>query len=110
MYRNQGSLFYRPPPLDWSDQIVVVTGGASGVGELLANTLAVRNISVVVLDVKPIVTENSAFLSNVFLVAILTYPHPGNISYYKCDVSKWEEIKAVSEKIVNEVCFLPLWA
>jgi len=44
------------------------------------------------------------------LVAILTYPHLGNISYYKCDVSKWEEIKAVSEKIVNEVCFLPLWA
>ena len=32
--------------------------GASGVGELLANTLAVRNVTVVVLDVKPIVTEN----------------------------------------------------
>ena len=31
--------------------------GASGVGELLANTLAVRNVTVVVLDVKPI-TEN----------------------------------------------------
>ena len=32
--------------------------GASGVGELLANTLAVRNVSVVVLDVKPIQTDN----------------------------------------------------
>lgn len=32
--------------------------GASGVGELLANTLAVRNVTVVVLDIKPIVTEN----------------------------------------------------
>ena len=32
--------------------------GASGVGELIANTLAVRHVTVVVLDVKPIVTEN----------------------------------------------------
>jgi hypothetical protein len=32
--------------------------GTSGVGELLASTLAVRNVTVVVLDVKPIVTEN----------------------------------------------------
>lgn len=34
--------------------------GASGVGELLANTLAVRNVTVVVLDVNPIQTENCA--------------------------------------------------
>jgi hypothetical protein len=32
--------------------------GASGLGELLANTLAVKNVSVVVLDVKPIQTDN----------------------------------------------------
>ena len=32
--------------------------GSSGIGELVANTLAVRNVTVVVLDVKPIITEN----------------------------------------------------
>lgn len=32
--------------------------GSSGIGELLANTLAVRNVNVVVLDVNPIQTEN----------------------------------------------------
>jgi len=37
---------------------IIIATGASGVGELLANTLAVRNVNVVVLDVKPIVTEN----------------------------------------------------
>ena len=37
---------------------VIVTGGASGIGELIANTLAVRNVTVVVLDINPIVTEN----------------------------------------------------
>lgn len=27
-----------------------------------------------------------------------------NITYYKCDVSNWEEVEAVSKKIVEEVC------
>jgi hypothetical protein len=76
LYRNQGNLLFGPGPLDWGEQIVLVTGGmysprfcpqicilnrgtgASGIGELLANTLAVRNVNVVVLDLNPIVTEN----------------------------------------------------
>ena len=77
LYRNQGKLLFAPVPLDCGEQIVVITGGtfsrlsiselplfmfsvvgASGIGELIANTLAVRNVTVVVLDVNPIVTEN----------------------------------------------------
>ncbi|KAH7887541.1 retinal short-chain dehydrogenase reductase [Phlebopus sp. FC_14] len=85
LYRNQGSLFFAPRPLDWSQQIVLITGGSSGVGELLANTLAVRNVNVVVLDIKPIQTENY------------------NITFYKCDVSNWEEVEAVSKKVIEEV-------
>jgi len=85
LYSNQGSFWYAPQRFDWGDQIIVVTGGSSGVGELLANTLAVRNVSVVVLDIKPIQTENY------------------NIAYYKCDVSKWEEVEAVSKKIIEEI-------
>lgn len=26
-----------------------------------------------------------------------------NINYYKCDVSKWEEVQAVSKQIIEEV-------
>ncbi|KAH0839835.1 retinal short-chain dehydrogenase reductase [Lanmaoa asiatica] len=85
LYRNQGSLLLAPEPLDWSEQIVLITGGSSGMGELLANTLAVRNVNVVVLDIKPIQTENY------------------NITYYKCDVSKWEEVEAISKKVIEEV-------
>ena len=62
LYRNQGSLLFGPPRLDWGDQLVVITGGSSGIGELVANTLAVRNVTVVVLDVNPIVTENCELL------------------------------------------------
>ena len=36
--------------------------GASGIGELIANTLAVRNVTVVVLDINPIVSENCKIL------------------------------------------------
>nr|GAT58241.1 predicted protein [Mycena chlorophos] len=82
---NKTSFLYAPVPLEWSDQIVVVTGGASGVGELLANTLAVKSVTVVVLDVKPIQSQNY------------------NVNYYKCDVSKWEEVEAVSKKIIEEI-------
>lgn len=35
-------------------------------GELLANTLAVRNVNVVVLDIKPIQTDNCAPLTFFF--------------------------------------------
>ncbi|KAF7355520.1 hypothetical protein MSAN_01469000 [Mycena sanguinolenta] len=85
LYSNQGNLLYAPRPLEWSDQIVVITGGSSGVGELLANTLAVKSVTVVVLDVKPIQTQNY------------------NITYYKCDVSKWEEVEAVSKQVIEEI-------
>ncbi|GBE79942.1 Dehydrogenase RED2 [Sparassis crispa] len=85
LYRNQGSLLFGQPPLDWGEQVVVITGGSSGIGELIANTLAVRNVTVIVLDIKPIITENF------------------NITYYKCDVSKWEEVEAVSKKITDEI-------
>ncbi|GAW02618.1 retinal short-chain dehydrogenase reductase [Lentinula edodes] len=40
---------------------------------------------VLVLDVNPIVSENH------------------NIVYYKCDISKWDAVEAVSKKIVEEI-------
>jgi len=85
LWRNSGSWLYSPERIDWGEQIVLITGGSSGIGALLANTLAVRNVTVVVLDVNPIVTENY------------------NITYYKCDVSKWEEVEAVAKQVVDEL-------
>jgi len=80
-YRNSGT----PSQLDWEDQTVLITGGSSGIGYLLANTLAIRNVTVIVLDVIPIETENY------------------NITFYKCDVSKWEEVKRVAKQIEEDI-------
>ncbi|QRV91577.1 short chain dehydrogenase [Ceratobasidium sp. AG-Ba] len=85
LWRNGGSWLYSPERIDWGEQVVMITGGSSGVGALLANTLAVRNVNVVVLDLNPIVTENY------------------NITYYKCDVSKWEEVEAVAKQVIDEI-------
>ncbi|KAG8900140.1 hypothetical protein FRB99_006214 [Tulasnella sp. 403] len=71
--------------IDWAEQIVVITGGAGGIGGLLANTLAIRGVTVAVLDVVPLHTEND------------------NITYYKCDVSQWAEVKAVAARIVKDL-------
>lgn len=74
-WRN-GTLFGSGPRIDWSEQVVVITGGswcpkrslfptshhispgAGGIGGLLANTLAIRGVTVAVMDVVPLVTEN----------------------------------------------------
>jgi len=86
LWRNGGNIFSPyERRLSWEDQIVLITGGSSGVGELLANTLAVRHVTVVVLDLNPIVTENY------------------NVNFFQCDVSKWEEVEAVSKRIVEEI-------
>lgn len=72
--------------MDWGEQVVLITGGmyqkhifighknltlisgASGIGELLANTMAVRNVTVVVLDINPIITENCSYIIYAMLV------------------------------------------
>lgn len=95
LWRNSGSWLYSPQRLDWGEQVVLITGGkhsdelaglcygvlmtmclgSSGIGALLANTLAVRNVTVVVLDVNPIVTENCearlAFVQYAFTYILL---------------------------------------
>ncbi|KAH7105486.1 retinal short-chain dehydrogenase/reductase [Auriculariales sp. MPI-PUGE-AT-0066] len=85
VWRNERSLLWKAGQVDWGEQIVVITGGSSGIGELLANTLAIRNVTVVVLDLKEIESENY------------------NINFYKCDVSKWEDVERVSKTIVEEI-------
>lgn len=71
--------------LDWEEQIIVITGGSSGIGALLAETLAMRQCTVAVLDVKPTKSEHD------------------NINFYECDVSDWTQVSTVAKQIKKEL-------
>ena len=68
------------------EDVVVVTGGSSGLGQLVAEIFALKGISVAILDVKkPQLEGNYA------------------IEYYECDVSDVEAIKRAAQQIRTDV-------
>ncbi|KAG0296448.1 hypothetical protein BGZ97_004531 [Linnemannia gamsii] len=74
----------RDGKVDWEDEVVLITGGASGIGYLLAEMLAIRHITVVVLDVQPVKTAL-------------------DIESYICDVSDPEDIARAAKEIREDV-------
>ncbi|KAH6886778.1 short chain dehydrogenase/reductase [Thelonectria olida] len=71
---------------DWQREVVLVTGGSNGIGELVARKLAGRGIKVVALDLRPPKT-----------------PFPNNIYYYQLDVTSPKEIRRVAQSIRQDV-------
>ncbi|CAB4382784.1 NAD(P)-binding protein [Rhizophagus irregularis] len=69
---------------NWDDEVVVVTGGSGGVGGLLTETLAIRNVTVIILDVNPPEIEHV------------------NVEYFQCDVSNYEEVQRVGKDIIEQ--------
>ncbi|CAI4212305.1 unnamed protein product [Parascedosporium putredinis] len=66
---------------DWSKEIVVVTGGAGGIGGEVVK-LASRGTKVAVIDILP-----------------LTYPKPPSVEYYKCDLTDADSLHQAAEEI-----------
>ena len=71
---------------DWNREILLVTGGAGGIGAATARKLAARSAAVVVLDVLP-----------------LTYEPPENLHYYRCDLTDYSALQAIAESIRKDV-------
>jgi len=66
----------------WSQEVVVVTGGADGIGKIVVHLLAERGIKVAVLDVQE-----------------LTYEAPPSVRYFNCDLSSPSSIKSAAAQI-----------
>ncbi|KAJ0164996.1 Estradiol 17-beta-dehydrogenase 11 [Colletotrichum tanaceti] len=71
---------------DWRREIVLVTGGAGGIGGRVVQLLAERGITVVVLDIQD-----------------LTFAAGSNVHYFKCDITSTEKLAAVSNEIRAKV-------
>ena len=75
-------------PVDLEEEIVLVTGGASGLGGLIAEIYGMRGISVAVLDVKKPEGESEI----------------EGVEWYECDVSNMEDVQRAKDQVVKDVC------
>ncbi|KAI9171392.1 Dehydrogenase RED2 [Paramyrothecium foliicola] len=71
---------------DWSREIVLVTGGAGGIGGSIVKLFEELGITVVVLDVQP-----------------MSFATSSKVHYYQCDIRSPERLVALAEKIRREV-------
>lgn len=76
--------------LVWSDQIAVVTGGAGGLGWLVAKLLELKGAEVVVWDIKAPEEWNED-------------DEDESIKWYKVDVGDAEEVDSAYRKVQNDV-------
>lgn len=83
---NQRVAFGLPREVDLSEEVIVITGGASGLGMLVAEVYGMRGASVAVLDVNEMENGESR-----------------GVTYYKCDVSDKEQVARVAGQIERDV-------
>ncbi|KAM0199927.1 hypothetical protein ACHAPQ_005120 [Fusarium lateritium] len=75
-----------PREVDLSEEVIVITGGASGLGLLIAEVYGMRGATVAVLDVNSM--ENT---------------EARGVTYYKCDVGNKEQIAKVALEIEKDL-------
>ncbi|KAF4967854.1 hypothetical protein FSARC_4653 [Fusarium sarcochroum] len=71
---------------DWTREIVLITGGAGGIGGRIVKLFEELGVKVVVLDIQPMSFEVSA-----------------NVHHYQCDLRSPDNVEAVAEKIRAQV-------
>ncbi|EGF99268.1 uncharacterized protein MELLADRAFT_94755 [Melampsora larici-populina 98AG31] len=72
--------------IDWDHQIIHVTGGSDGLGRVITETLAIKNMRFF-WDIRPL-TAN---------------PSDSDVHHYECDISDAKAVEAVADRVKNEV-------
>lgn len=83
---NKRIAYGLPREVDLSEEVIVITGGASGLGLLIAEVYGMRGASVAVLDVKEM--ENG---------------EARGVTCYKCDVGNKADVARVATEIERDV-------
>lgn len=78
--------------VDLTEEVIVITGGAGGLGLLIAEVYGMRGATVAVLD-----------------IADLESTEARGITYYKCDVRDKAQIARVAAEIERDVCITFQW-
>jgi hypothetical protein len=76
-----------PREVDYEEEVIVITGGASGLGRLIADFYAMRGASIAVLDVKK--PEDDDMMG---------------IQYFQCDVGDRKQVESAVAEIKEHVC------
>ncbi|KAG2418378.1 hypothetical protein HFD88_001479 [Aspergillus terreus] len=87
---NRRIAYGLPRPVDLGDEVVVVTGGASGLGLLIARIYGLRGVSVAVLDVKDV-------------GGVEGWEDGAGVEYYRCDIADRAQLEATVERIEKEL-------
>lgn len=83
---------YGPPrQLEWKSEIVVITGGAGGLGRVLAERFARRGVGVAVLDVRGGEGDEGTEWEEM------------GVKWYRCDVGDRKQVMEVAGRIREEV-------
>lgn len=83
---NRQIAYSKPRDVDLSEEVIVITGGASGLGLLIAEVYGMRGATVAVLDVKELESGEAR-----------------GVSVYKCDVGDKEQLARVAVEIERDV-------
>lgn len=87
---NRQVAYSKPRVVDLGEEVIVITGGASGLGLLVAEVYGMRGATVAVLD-----------------IAELEAGEARGVTVYKCDVGDAEQVAKVAAQIEREVSHPP---
>ncbi|KAI9746017.1 MAG: hypothetical protein M1818_000698 [Claussenomyces sp. TS43310] len=83
---NKQIAYSKPRKVDLSEEVIVITGGASGLGLLIAEVYGMRGATVAVLDVKE-----------------LEHGEARGVTAYQCDVGDKSQVMRVAAQIEREI-------
>ena len=86
---NRRIAYGLPREVDWDEEVVVITGGANGLGKILAETYGMRGASVAVLDVQKPEKESEGL---------------AGVQFYTCDVGDASAVEKAKQQIEKDVC------
>lgn len=93
MYVNRRVTYGPARKVDWENEVVVVTGGGSGLGRVVVESLVMRGVKVAVLDVQGMDAEAEELAEGA----------TGELCWVECDVARLEEVEAAVGRVVEEV-------